>query len=230
MASTIADVPYDTALADFKAAITPATGATFEVYQADEVTPAANLASGYKVIVIAQDLSTTKTYTISLTVPDIEITGFDMIAAINAGTVGSALDISAVQAALPSNVTANSGATTVPVDSWTDNDGYNPAQAGSYTFTATLGAIPDGYANAGGFTATVEVVVAEESNIITGITTTKDTVTITFSENIVSINMPNSITIESGTIILTFIRIQEQNPYSGWVIMDCLVRHLIQLL
>ena len=97
--------------------------------------------------------------------PDTEITGFDAIANVNAGTAGSATyaDAAAVIAALPSGVKANSNAVTVPVTTWTDTDGYNPNVAGSYTFTATLGAIPEGYANTGSHTATVEVVVAAAS-------------------------------------------------------------------
>ena len=46
------------------------------------------------------------------------------------------------------------------VNGWVDTDTYNPNAAGSYTFTATLGAIPSGYANTGNHTATIEVVVA----------------------------------------------------------------------
>ena len=97
--------------------------------------------------------------------PDTEITGFDAIANVNAGTAGSATyaDAAAVIAALPAGVKANSNAVTVPVTTWTDTDGYNPNVAGSYTFTATLGAIPEGYANTGSHTATVEVVVAAAS-------------------------------------------------------------------
>ena len=93
---------------------------------------------------------------------DVEITAFDAIANVNAGKAGSATyaDATAVIAVLPINVTANSNAVTVPVTTWVDTDSYDPAVAGSYTFTATLGAIPAGFANTGGYTATVEVVVA----------------------------------------------------------------------
>jgi hypothetical protein len=80
---------------------------------------------------------------------------------VDAGTAGAATyaDAAAVQAILPANVTANSGAVTVPVTSWTDTDSYDPNTAGSYTFTAVLGDIPAGYVNTGSHTATVEVVV-----------------------------------------------------------------------
>ncbi len=93
---------------------------------------------------------------------DVQITAFDAIANVAAGKAGSATysNAGAVQAALPKTATANTGAVTVTVTAWVDTDTYNPATAGSYTFTSTLGAIPAGFANAGGFTATVEVVVA----------------------------------------------------------------------
>ena len=91
----------------------------------------------------------------------IEITSFDAIADISVGAAGSAIyaDAAAVTAALPDSVRANGNTVEVPVTTWVDTDGYNPNVAGSYTFTATLGAIPPGYANTGNHTATVEVVV-----------------------------------------------------------------------
>ena len=69
---TITDIPYDTELAVFKGNLTPAEGATFEVYEDDETTVATDLATGYKVIVTAQDETTTKTYTITLDDPSTE--------------------------------------------------------------------------------------------------------------------------------------------------------------
>ncbi len=65
-AETITDVPYGTTLSTFKAAITPAANATFEVYEADGVTVATVLASNYKVIVTAEDGTTQVTYTITV--------------------------------------------------------------------------------------------------------------------------------------------------------------------
>ncbi|WP_169515445.1 S-layer homology domain-containing protein, partial [Anaerovorax odorimutans] len=41
---------------------------------------------------------------------------------------------------------------------------YNPNVAGSYTFTATLGSLPTGYANTGNYTATVEIIVNKQSS------------------------------------------------------------------
>lgn len=55
----------------------------------------------------------------------------------------------------------NIGSIFVPVVSWTDTDTYDPATAGTYTFTAVLGDIPEGYANTGDFTANVKVIITE---------------------------------------------------------------------
>ena len=112
--------------------------------------------------------ATTVTLTMAVTAttyvaaPNVEITSFDAIANVSAGTAGATTygTASAVIAALPLTVPANTNTVTVPVTTWTDTDSYNPQVAGSYTFTATLGAIPAGFANTGGYTATVEVIVA----------------------------------------------------------------------
>ena len=66
IAGTITNVPLTETLANFKANITPAAGATFEVYQADGTTVATDLQTGYKLICTAEDGVTTKTYTITL--------------------------------------------------------------------------------------------------------------------------------------------------------------------
>jgi hypothetical protein len=63
---SITDIPFGTALATFKANLTPANNATFEVYQADGTTLASDLQTGFKVIATAQDGITIKTYTITL--------------------------------------------------------------------------------------------------------------------------------------------------------------------
>ncbi|PKP10682.1 MAG: hypothetical protein CVU09_05565 [Bacteroidetes bacterium HGW-Bacteroidetes-4] len=70
---TLTDIPYGTTLADFKAALTPATGAAFEVYLADGTTLATDLLSGYKVVVTAQDGTTQKTYTLTVNEPVIDL-------------------------------------------------------------------------------------------------------------------------------------------------------------
>ncbi|QRN84810.1 S-layer homology domain-containing protein [Clostridia bacterium] len=97
----------------------------------------------------------------------VDITAFDAIADVNAGTAGSATyaDATAVIDVLPTMVSANTSAVTVPVTTWVDTDSYDPSVVGSYTFTATLGAIPAGFANPGALTASVEVVVASPVDI-----------------------------------------------------------------
>jgi hypothetical protein len=97
-----------------------------------------------------------------LMVADINITAFDAIANVDAGKAGSATyaDAAAVIAALPENVTANSDTIEVPVTTWVDTDTYSASTAGSYTFTATLGTLPNGVYNPDSKGITVEVVVA----------------------------------------------------------------------
>ena len=64
---TITDVPSGTSVYDFKNHITPATGATFDVYQSDETTTeSGNVISGDEVIVTAEDGTSTATYTITV--------------------------------------------------------------------------------------------------------------------------------------------------------------------
>lgn len=63
---TITNIPYGTTLAALKAAIMPAPYATFEVYGSDGVTVATTLATGFKVIVIAEDRTTSVTYTVTV--------------------------------------------------------------------------------------------------------------------------------------------------------------------
>ncbi len=118
------------------------------------------------VVVTAEDgttsITTTFTVVVAAAVADTEITSFDAIADVAAGTAGAATyaNAAAVIAALPNTASANTNAVSVPVTTWVDTDTYNPAVAGSYTFTATLGTLPAGWANTGAFTATVEIVVA----------------------------------------------------------------------
>jgi hypothetical protein len=75
--------------------------------------------------------------------PPTEITAFDAIADVDAGTTAAPAyaDAAAVIAALPATATANANAVTVPV-TWVDTDTYNPAVAGSYTFTRDAGSNP----------------------------------------------------------------------------------------
>ncbi|MGB4657677.1 MAG: Ig-like domain-containing protein, partial [Mobilitalea sp.] len=136
----------------------------------DAATPSGTNGTYTFTIDLLKGAATATTVTLTMTVMattyvapvNVEITGFDAISNLNAGTAGSATygNAAAVIAALPTSATANASAVTVPVTTWIDTDSYNPAVAGSYTFTATLGAIPTGFANIGGYTATVEVTVA----------------------------------------------------------------------
>jgi len=128
-------------------------------------TPTATDVGKYLIVVATTTDATGSRYvSTTLVVAPIEITGFIAIPAKDAGLVGAALfaNAAAVIAALPEIVTANVGAGTVlvPVTTWADTESYNPAAAGSYTFTAVLGTLPTGYGNTGHFTATVEVVLA----------------------------------------------------------------------
>ncbi len=65
-AETITDIPYGTMLSELKAAVAVATGASFEVYEPDEQTVASDLQTGYKVVVTAEDNTTIKTYTVTV--------------------------------------------------------------------------------------------------------------------------------------------------------------------
>lgn len=64
--NTITNIPFTATLAEFEANLTPAADATFETYLADGATIATDLATGYKVIVTAENNTTTKIYTITL--------------------------------------------------------------------------------------------------------------------------------------------------------------------
>jgi hypothetical protein len=97
-----------------------------------------------------------------ITLMKIEITAFDAIPDVDAGTLAEPVFANAneVIAALPSHVTAtfpNGSRATVPVAAWVDTDTYNAGAAAKYTFTATLGALPLPFANTAVVTATVEV-------------------------------------------------------------------------
>ncbi|MFC2152641.1 T9SS type A sorting domain-containing protein, partial [Bacteroidota bacterium] len=65
-ALTISGIPFGTPLASFESNLTAAEGATFETYEADGATVATDLATDYKVIVTAEDGTTTKTYTVTV--------------------------------------------------------------------------------------------------------------------------------------------------------------------
>lgn len=99
---------------------------------------------------------------------NIEITGYDPLSSIDGGDIGDANyeNAAAVIAYLQANVTcvAISGySEVVPVDDWVDTDSYVSNVAASYTFTALVGAIPDGFEDLISPTlyVTVEIIVSE---------------------------------------------------------------------
>lgn len=65
-AGTISGVLYNSTVASFEAYLVPAMGASFTTYQADGTTEATDIQSGYKLIVTAEDGSTTKEYTLTV--------------------------------------------------------------------------------------------------------------------------------------------------------------------
>ena len=85
-------------LAAFKANIAPVYGAAFEVYEADGTAVAADLQSGYKLIVTSQDGTVTKTYTITKEALSDDATVTSVLYAIDdgAGTIGGVLFKSSV--------------------------------------------------------------------------------------------------------------------------------------
>lgn len=150
----------------------------------------------------AGTVSADNTATIAMEPAATEITGFAEITSLIAGAAGNATyaNAEAVIAALPTSVTANYVGSTVSwlVTTWVDTDGYSPAAAGSYTFTATLDTAPAGYANSGGHTATVEVVVSEPELFIL------DTlVTDANKDNITGPSISGSVSYDPATKTLT---------------------------
>ncbi|MFD0589039.1 S-layer homology domain-containing protein [Paenibacillus sp. GCM10027627] len=63
---SLTKVTIGTSVAELKAAITPAAGATFDIYEADGVTAATEVENGKLVVVTAQDLIAKTTYTVSV--------------------------------------------------------------------------------------------------------------------------------------------------------------------
>jgi hypothetical protein len=66
IALTISNVPYATTLTDFETNLIPTNGSSFITYQADSAIIATDVQYGYKVIVTAEDKTTTAIYTIIL--------------------------------------------------------------------------------------------------------------------------------------------------------------------
>jgi hypothetical protein len=109
-----------------------------------------------------------KSYDVRFVVTAAEITGFDAVGPLPAGSVGGSglaapyADAAAVIAALPATVTANYAGGAVPAAvpvTWAEGSAaYDAAVAGTYTFVGTPDAIPANFANTGGHTATATVV------------------------------------------------------------------------
>jgi uncharacterized repeat protein (TIGR02543 family) len=140
-----------------------------------KVTPASGLTVGthtVKLTVADNDDGNTdlkaKSYDVRFVVTPAEITGFDAVGPLPAGSVGGSgptapyADAAAVIAALPATVTANYAGGAVPAAvsvTWTASGAaYDAAVAGTYTFAGTPDAIPANFANTGGHTATATVV------------------------------------------------------------------------
>ncbi len=134
--------------------------------------------SSYKVYCMTEDLAENHSpiYKYEFSTLTYDIAGLSSIAAVDAGTEGSATykDAKGVIAALPDKVIASTltpaGSAdskkgedvSLQIASWADTDGYKADKAGSYTFTATI-TLPNGCHNPSNSQATVEVVVAKKS-------------------------------------------------------------------
>jgi uncharacterized repeat protein (TIGR02543 family) len=104
---TITDIPYGTTLAVLKEEITPATNATFEIYEADGTTVATTLASGNKVIVTAADGITKITYTVTVIASSAkDITAFSLAEQTGAATINPTAHTVTIQVAGGTDVTS----------------------------------------------------------------------------------------------------------------------------
>jgi len=127
-------------------------------------------------LLICFDAGENATLTINIidTAPT-EITGFAALGEIDGGYADDPTyaNAEAVQDSLPANLTATTDdgeGVIVNVSSWINDDSYDGTE-GRYNFTAELDTLPEGYANTGGYTATVEVVVAAARSTDAGLAT-----------------------------------------------------------
>ncbi|WP_138754103.1 GLUG motif-containing protein, partial [Paenibacillus sinopodophylli] len=103
---TITDIPYGTTLAVLKEEITPATNATFEIYDEDGETVATSLTSGKKVIVTAADGVTKVTYIVSVIASSAkDITAFSLAEQTGAATLNKAAHTVEIQVGGATDVT-----------------------------------------------------------------------------------------------------------------------------
>ncbi|NMI06935.1 hypothetical protein HF638_23375 [Paenibacillus sp. SZ31] len=164
---TIRNIPGDVTLEEFKAAITLAANATFEIYEADGTTVATTLASGNKVIVTAQDGATKIAYTVT----------------VNAINVISTAAISGVPAPVAGEVPVRETTT----EEYTTSIVWSPEVASRFaegeTYSATLTITPEsGYVLTGvpsnffTIAGATEVTNSADSGVVTATFPTTDTV------------------------------------------------------
>ncbi len=220
-AGTITNVPQTETLANFKANITPAAGATFEVYQADGTTVATDLQTGYKLICTAEDGITKKTYTITLNttlssekaILSYSINGVNgVIDAVN-HTVTLTLPYGTDRSNLVATFTLSAAATakvgaTVQVSGTTSNDFTSPV---TYTVTAEDGSTQD-------WVVTVNLTAAStEKDILTFTIAGQVSSTIDAVAGTVTVVMPFGTNVTSLTPTITISQYATIDPASGVV-------------
>lgn len=150
---------------------------------------------------------------------DTEITGYDAITAPDAGFINDAnfADKDAVIAALPTTATITGTSDTVPL-TWADTDSYNNAIAASYTFTATIGALPAGYVDDVNTISTIEVEVVEASvTEITGY----DAITAPAGGSVTNPVFANAAAVTAALpATLTITGTSDTVPVTGWADTD----------
>ncbi len=218
-AGTITNVPQTETLANFKANITPAAGATFEVYQADGTTVATDLQTGYKLICTAEDGVTKKTYSITLNttlssekaILSYSINGVNgTIDAVN-HTVTLTLPYGTDRSNLVATFTLSAAATakvgaTVQVSGTTANDFTSPV---TYTVTAEDGSTQD-------WVVTVNLTAAStEKDILTFTIAGQVSSTIDAVAGTVTVVMPFGTNVTSLTPTITVSQYATINPASG---------------
>ncbi|HOU75373.1 MAG TPA: DUF5018 domain-containing protein, partial [Tenuifilum sp.] len=218
-AGTITNVPQTETLANFKANITPAAGATFEVYQADGTTVATDLQTGYKLICTAEDGVTKKTYTITLNtslnsekaILSYSINGISgTIDAVN-HTVTLTLPYGTDRSNLVATFTLSAAATakvgaTVQESGVTANDFTNPV---TYTVTAEDGSTQD-------WVVTVNLAVAStEKDILTFTIAGQVSSVIDANAATVNVVMPFGTNVTSLTPTITVSQYANIEPASG---------------
>ncbi|MEW5847126.1 MAG: DUF5018 domain-containing protein [Bacteroidota bacterium] len=219
VAGTITNVPQTETLDNFKANITPAAGASFDVYQTDGTTVATDLQTGYKLICTAEDGVTKKTYTITLNttlssenaILSYSINGVNgTIDAVN-HTVTLTLPYGTNVTNLVATFTLSAAATakvgtTPQVSGTTANDFTSPV---TYTVTAEDGSTQD-------WVVTVNITAAStEKDILTFTIAGQVSSTIDAAAGTVTVVMPYGTNITSLTPTITVSQYATINPASG---------------